>query len=714
MEALECLQKYFGYKNFRESQEETIDHLLQGRDTLGIMPTGSGKSICYQIPALLFEGMTLVISPLISLMKDQVQTLKENGIAAEVLNSSLDKKTYIDVLRKVYRGEVKLLYISPERLEVEGFIEKLSKQKISFVAVDEAHCISQWGHDFRPSYRNIYHLIEEIHPRPVVGAFTATATIRVKEDIIEQLSLENPFIKVTGFDRDNLYPVVERNVDKNKYLLEELDKRESAIIYCATRKIVEEVYTFLKRKGFPVSKYHGGLSKEKREEMQNLFIYDKLPVMVATLAFGMGIDKPDVRKVIHYNLPKSMENYYQEVGRGGRDGEKFKGILLFAPGDIRIQKFLLDQNDSDEEEYEKLDQMVAYANTNGCLRNYILEYFNEKPDGKCGFCQNCDSSFIEEDITIESKKILSCIYRSGQRFGASLIADILKGSRNKRIREVKLDEISTHGLMKEYDKKRIVQMIDELVQREIVTKEQGKFPILHLNEKSSEVLKDKTPVIMRFRKEEEKVYSAKAEKTSARVFDLTPEKEKLFEVFRAWRKVKASEEQVPPYVIASDATLRSLVEVLPKTSEELLEVHGIGERKRDSIGEEVLRILGIWEGENTEKEVEIINSSANKDEPSYLVTFQLYQSGLDIEEIQRIRSLKKTTVCGHLIQALKEGYSVNIEDFVSPEKMEQIQSVQQELDTYRLKPIKEALPEEIDYDEIRFVMAWINRENSSE
>lgn len=712
MKAIEILQKYFGYKNFRGSQEETIRHLLQGEDTLAIMPTGSGKSICYQIPALLFEGMTIVISPLISLMKDQVQSLQENGIAAEVLNSSLDKDHYIEVLRKIFRGEVKLLYISPERLEVEGFIEKLGKQNISFIAVDEAHCISQWGHDFRPSYRQIHRLIDQIKPRPIVGAFTATATIRVKEDIMEQLDLKNPFVKITGFDRENLYPMVERDVDKNQYLLEELDNKESAIIYCATRKIVEEVYEFLKHKGFPVAKYHGGLSKEERDKMQNLFIYDKFPIMIATLAFGMGIDKPDVRKVIHYNMPKSMENYYQEVGRGGRDGEKFKGILLFAPGDIRIQKFLLDHNDSDEEEYEKLDQMVAYSNTNGCLRNFILEYFNEETNGNCGFCQNCDSTFVEEDITLESKKIISCVYRSGQRFGSAMIADVLKGSRNKRIRDMDLDEISTHGLMKEYDKKSIVQMIDELVAKGLLGKEQGKYPTLYLNEKSGEVLKGQYPVIMRYRKEEGKKQTVKR-KTGRKVFDLSPDNEELFEILRAWRKVKASEDQVPPYVIASDATLRSLVELKPENKEELLQVHGIGERKMEIIGEDVLEILHNYK-EKQDKEIEIVKKTEKEDLPSHLMSYRLYQSGLDTEEIGKIRSLKTTTIAGHLIQAQEEGYPINIEDFVSPEKIEAIIKTQKELDTYRFKPIKEASDEEISYEDIRFVLSKIRKESSSQ
>ncbi|MDO5649156.1 MAG: DNA helicase RecQ [Gallicola sp.] len=711
MEALDCLQKYFGYKEFRKSQEETIHKLLEGRDTLGIMPTGSGKSICYQIPALLHEGMTIVISPLISLMKDQVQSLQENGIAAEVLNSSLNKDEYVEVFRKLFRGQVKLLYISPERLEVEGFIEKLSRLKISMIAVDEAHCISQWGHDFRPSYRRIHQLIDRINPRPVVGAFTATATIRVKDDIIGQLDLQNPYIKVTGFDRENLYPIVEREVDKNAYLLQELDKGESAIIYCATRKIVEEVYQFLKHKGFPTAKYHGGLSKEERDEMQNMFIYDKLPIMVATLAFGMGIDKPDVRKVIHYNLPKSMENYYQEVGRGGRDGEKFKGILLFSPGDIRIQKFLLDHNNSEEEEYEKLDQMVAYANTNTCLRNYILEYFNEERKDKCGFCQNCDSTFVEEDITVEAKKILSCVYRSGQRFGAAMIADMLKGSKNKRIRDLQLDKISTHGIMQDYNKKRILQMIEDLLQKELLGKEMGKYPTLYLNENSSKVLKESFPVIMKFRREEGAVSTLKSTRTTkTKVFDLSPEKEELFEILRAWRKVRASEEQVPPYVVASDATLRSIVELKPKNKEELLEVHGIGERKREIIGEEVLKILENWTKDEGVQEIEVIKEEGEA--PSHLISYRLYQSGLNIDEIVKLRSLKKNTIYSHLIQAMEEGYPIVIEDFIAPEKIDEIKRVYNELETNRLTPLKEALSEEIDYNEIRFVLTKIRMESN--
>lgn len=708
MISLEYLNKYFGYKNFRGSQKEVIDVVLKGQDTLGIMPTGSGKSICYQIPALIMEGLTIVISPLISLMKDQVQALKEMGIPAELLNSSLNREEYIEVLGKLRGGHIKILYISPERLETEGFLEQVKGQKIPFIAVDEAHCISQWGHDFRPSYRQINHLIESITPRPVVGAYTATATTRVKEDIIRQLQLNNPYIKITSFDRPNLYPVVERNVDKESYLLQELHKNESAIIYCATRKVVEKVYDFLHHKGFPVSKYHGGMDSEERKNMQNLFIYDKLPIMVATLAFGMGIDKPDVRKVIHYNMPKSMENYYQEVGRGGRDGDPFKGILLFSPQDIMIQKFLLEKNASGDEEYGKLDKMAGYANTNGCLRKYILNYFNESLEENCGYCQNCDSSIIQRDITVESKKIISCIYRSDQRFGAAMIADILKGSKNKRIVDFNLDKISTHGIMNSYKKQYILQIIDELVKENWITKEEGKYPILTLNANSMKLLKESNSIIMKLREEQEKEYSKVVTIKDKQILDLSTKDKELFETLRAWRKVKATEGNVPPYVIASDATLKDLAMKKPTTQEELLNIHGIGEKKREAIGQEVLDLLSKY---NTDgEEIEIIKVDDVEKELSHYTSYRLYESGLSLDEIAKIRGLKKTTIVSHLIQAMKEGKKVNIEDFVSPEHIELINNAKIEANTKRLKLIKELLPEEIDYEEIRFVMASYEEE----
>ena len=693
MEALGILQKYFGYEEFRGSQEEIVKQILSGRDVLAIMPTGAGKSICYQIPALILSGMTLVISPLISLMKDQVQALKENGIPAEVLNSSLSREEYFATIDKIRRGQVKLLYISPERLDVEGFVEGIGKQEISFVAVDEAHCISQWGHDFRPSYRRIHSLIEEISPRPIIGAFTATATTGVKEDILSQLELDNPHIEITGFDRPNLFPMVEREVDKDSYLLQNLEKEESAIIYCATRKIVDKVYDFLETHGFPVGKYHGGMTKEQRDKMQNLFIYDKKPIMVASLAFGMGIDKPDVRKVIHYNLPKSMENYYQEVGRGGRDGEPFKGILLYSPGDIIIQRFLLDHNDCGEEDYEKLDAMVSYAQTNSCQRKYILNYFNEEAPDHCGNCQNCKTEFIYSDISLEAQKILSCVYRVGERFGGGMVADVLIGSRNKKVLTQDFDKLSTYGIVKDKTKKEIQEIIEELVFQGFLNRSNDRYRILSLNEKSRQALKNKIQITIRRRKEDPVVKA----KVMSQAIPLEKDQD-LFEELRHWRKEKAREEKLPPYIIANDATLRSLIQVRPRNFEELLNVQGIGERKRDQIGEELLEILLDYEKRNP------VQEKKEGKEPSFLISYQLYQRGMGLGEMASYRNLKETTVVSHLLEASGKGYAIKVEDLVSQDHIRIIREKIQELKTGRLKPYKEALPEEITYDEIRFVL----------
>lgn len=592
--ALTILTTIFGYDRFRPHQKEIIDAIAKGQDALAVMPTGAGKSLCYQIPALTLPGMTLVISPLISLMKDQVQVLQENGVAADYLNSSLTTPAWADRMNRLEEGRVKLLYVAPERLMADGFMERIARSDVSLVAVDEAHCISQWGHDFRPSYRNIGTLLGSLPKRPVIAAFTATATEKVRTDIIEQLSLQSPFIKITGFDRPNLYFKVERNVDKDAYLLANLKKDESAIVYCSTRKAVEEVHALLTGSGLRVGKYHAGMNPEERQAMQDDFLYDKTEIMVATVAFGMGIDKPDVRKVIHYNLPGSIENYYQEAGRAGRDGDPAEVVLLYAPSDIYTQRFLLERS-GNAGDTQKLNRMVDYAESTDCLRHRLLNYFREESSERCGYCGNCDGAFIEEEITLDAQMIISCVHRCGERFGAGIIADVLTGSRAQKVLQFGLNRVSTYNLMPNRTKKEIMQRIDLLTARGYLTRTDDRFPILKLNEKSREVLAPDAKIILAVREETRHLLPRKGDPQTG----LTAAGRETFELLRKWRAERAQAEQVPAYVIASNRTLLSVLAVLPQTHEELLRVHGIGQGKADRIGEDLLQFVR----DNTEENV---------------------------------------------------------------------------------------------------------------
>lgn len=590
---LSVLKDYFGHDSFRDGQEQIVDALLDGRDTLCIMPTGAGKSMCYQIPALLFDGVTIVVSPLISLMKDQVGSLVQSGVPAAYINSSLSYPQFLRVLSNVEHGKYKIIYVAPERLLTDGFLDTCKKIKISMVAVDEAHCVSQWGQDFRPSYLKIISFVESLANRPIVGAFTATATNDVKEDIKKILRLENPFEITTGFDRPNLFFGVIKSSSKDEKLIDLIRERgdRSGIVYCATRKNVESVCELLCDNGFSAARYHAGLDEYERRKNQEDFVFDRKNIMVATNAFGMGIDKSNVTYVIHYNMPKNIESYYQEAGRAGRDGGEADCILLYSPKDVRLNRFMIENSEGNDEltieeneqirerDFERLKYMTFYSTTNDCLRGFILRYFGGEKKAYCGKCSNCLSVHKLVDVTIDAQKIMSCIARTGQRYGKTLICDVLKGSKSEKILKAELNNQSTYGIMKEVTARHIFGTIDFLAEKEYISSD-NETEVLKLLPKSRDVLFGRERLVMKKVENSEKVVKTHRPEV--------PVNSELLDALKALRKSIASKKSVPAYVIFTDATLIDMCKKCPETPDEMLEVSGVGRTKLEKFGKQFL------------------------------------------------------------------------------------------------------------------------------
>jgi ATP-dependent DNA helicase RecQ len=718
------LKKYFGYDSFREGQEALITQILNGKDVLGIMPTSGGKSLCYQLPALLLDGMTIVVSPLLSLMKDQVDSLRDMGIAAAYLNSSLDRQELLQLMDDIRYGNIKMLYIAPERIENEYFLSAVRQVNVPLLVVDEAHCISQWGSDFRPSYQGVARLYDLLGKRPVVAAFTATATKEVQEDILFQLRLQQPFQIVTGFDRSNLEFIVEKPADKMRFLLSDLNPNDSSIIYCSTRKNVESVHKKLAQKGFAATLYHAGLPEAERQANQEAFLHDRKPVMVATNAFGMGIDKSNVRTVYHYNMPKNIESYYQEAGRAGRDGEESRVILLFSVQDIIINK-LLNSKTNDGEATNKLNKMINYCYTNQCLRAYIQEYFGEViATQDCQHCSNCLNKAEQKDITEEAQKILSCVVRMRGRYGIQKIISVLQGSKQKGITDYGLDKLKTYGQMSKYSDQALREMIGVLIADEYLQVVGDQYPLVQVTQKALSVLKEGGKVAMSYALEETGDRAAK--QTGKGLYDTG-----LFDRLRQLRMELASEHGIPSYIVFSDVALHDMGRLFPTTAEEFLQVSGVGETKLERYGKPFMELVADYlqefpeakkelQQKKREREEQLKDSEGTDSAPArakrqstgatYDETYRLYQEGRSLDEIVALRGMSKMTIENHFVyMARNKSHDIRLSDFVTQEQVDTILSVAEEQEGNYLKPIKEALGETYTYFQISLALASQNR-----
>ncbi|MDP8934592.1 MAG: DNA helicase RecQ [Cyanobacteriota bacterium] len=707
----QALKHFFGYDSFRPGQQEIVEAALQKRDMMIVMPTGGGKSLCFQLPALLKPGLTVVVSPLIALMQDQVEALQDNGIGATFLNSTLSSQETRSRETAILEGKIKLLYVAPERLLGERFLPFLdivaNKLGISAFAIDEAHCVSEWGHDFRPEYRQMQRVRDRYPDIPIMG-LTATATERVRQDIIQQLTLRNPYIHVASFNRPNLYYEV-RPKTKHSFaeVLQIIQKKGgSGIIYCLSRKKVDEVAYKLQQSGIQALPYHAGMNDVDRATNQTRFIRDDVQVMVATVAFGMGINKPDVRFVIHYDLPKNLEGYYQESGRAGRDNEPAHCSLFFGYGDVKTIDYIIEQKPDPQEQRiarQQLRRVINYAESSECRRTIQLSYFGDSFPGNCGTCDNCCNQKPVEDWTIEAMKFLSCVARCQEKFGMNHIIDVLRGSKSQKVLQYQHHQLSTYGIGKDRSAEEWKKLSRSLLNQGFLDESTDGFPILKLNEKSWEIMKRQRTVEIAIEPQRE---------VQEKVRYLAVEVESLFTILRTLRKQIADEQFVPPYVVFADKSLRDMAEKRPQNLTEFEEVYGVGSNKRDKYGKVFLEAIRTFcQGQElptgaASSAVANLPNLSNVASYSQMQTWELYRQGLTVQGIANARGMSPNTISGHLIELMEMGREVDINLLVEPERQQAIVYAIEVMGDEKLRSIYEFLEERYTFEEIKFVRAW--------
>ena len=715
----DALKKIFGFQSFRPNQEEIISSILNRQDVFAVMPTGGGKSLCYQLPAKIMKGTTVVISPLISLMKDQVDAALENGISAAFINSSLMPQETASVFRSLRNNSLDLLYIAPERFAMSDFLETLKTVPIALFAIDEAHCISEWGHDFRPDYLSLSNITESF-PGVPVAAFTATATRKVQNDIIRKTRLRCPFTIRASFDRHNLFYRVESKRELKIQVLDILRKYsgDPGIIYRTTRDSVTAMAGMLKDNDIKALPYHAGLTQEERKANQDAFSRDEVHVIVATIAFGMGIDKSNVRFVIHADLPKNIEGYYQETGRSGRDGEPAECILFFGRGDIPKIRYFIDRTEDDRERavaMEKLYQVVKYASHNVCRRRQLLEYFGEEyKENNCNTCDICTGKVEKVDVTIDARILMSAISRTGQRFGIMHIIEIVTGADTKRIRQLGHDKIKTYGAGRDRDKNHWRFIMDELLAQEIINQDGDRYPVLKITEKGGKVLFGNEEVSA-LKREEPKKKSRTGQGSEFKDYDKA-----LFEKLRALRKSLADQQHVPPFIVFSDRTLHDMCCCYPLTLSDMAEITGVGDVKLERYGEEFIKAVRTYIDENPEILIPEKQSFASPVNPvrtkitgeTVEKTFELLSQGHSVEKIAESRNLAESTIAKHIEQLIMDGREIDMDHLVDRSKQEEIGKIFQSLQSWQLKPVIERFKGSVSYEEAKYVRAFMQRKCS--